>query len=89
MNKEIDNIKWKDFYILIVEKYFHLYKKLEEWMNSYFENIFEKNYYTFNIIPYLTKKGYTIEDIPTFKHVSSFDRGSIFKHIYRDNIRRV
>jgi len=88
VNKEIGEILWKDFYILIVEKYFHLYKKLEEWMNDLFENIFQKNYYTFNIIPYLNKKGYNIEDIPAFKHISTFERGDIFNHIFVDNIRR-
>ncbi len=49
---------------------------------------FEKNYYTFNIIPYLNKNGYHIEDIPTFKHVSTNDRGDVFKQIFIDNIRR-
>ena len=58
-------------------------------MNEQFENIFKKNYYTFNIIPYLNKMGYSIEDIPTLKHVSSFDRGDIFKHVFNDNIRRI
>jgi hypothetical protein len=89
VNKEIKDIKWKDFYILIVEKYFNLYKKLEEWMNDLFEKMFEKNYYLFNVLPYLNKQGYSIEDIPTLSHVSSFDRGSIFSNIYRENIRRV
>ena len=84
----IDNITWKDLFILIVEKHFHLYKRLEEWMNDSFDNIFNKNYYTFNIIPYLNKEGYDIEDIPTFKHISTFDRGDIFKQVYIDNIRR-
>jgi hypothetical protein len=84
----IDNITWKDLFILIVEKHFHLYKRLEEWMNDSFDNIFNKNYYTFNIIPYLNKQGYNIEDIPTFKHISIFERGDIFKQIYIDNIRR-
>ncbi len=88
VSKEINDIKWKDFYILIVEKYFHLYNRLEEWMNSKFDNIFNKNYFTFNIIPYLNKNGYHIEDIPTLKHISSFERGDIFKNIFIDNVRR-
>ncbi len=88
VSKEINDIKWKDFYILIVEKYFHLYNRLEEWMNSKFDNIFNKNYFTFNIIPYLNKNGYHIEDIPTLKHISSFERGDIFKNVFIDNVRR-
>jgi hypothetical protein len=87
-NININNITWKDLFILIVEKHFHLYKRLEEWMNNSFDNIFNKNYYTFNIIPYLNKQGYDIEDIPTFKHISTFERGDIFKQVYIDNIRR-
>ena len=89
VDKDIKDIKWKDFYILIVEKFFHFYNKLEEWMNEQFENIFKKNYYTFNIIPYLNKMGYNIEDIPTLKHISSIDRGDIFKHVFNDKIRRI
>lgn len=88
VNKEIKDLNWKEFYILIVEKYFHLYKKLEEWMNDLFENVFNKTYYTFNILPYLNKQGYNIEDIPTISNIS-FDRGSIFTQIYRENIRRI
>jgi hypothetical protein len=89
INKDIKDIKWKDFYILVVEKYFHLYKKLEEWMNDMFENMFNKNYYTFNILPYLNKQGYNIEEIPTLSHITSFDRGAIFSQVYREDIRRV
>ncbi len=89
VNKDIKDLKWKDFYILIVEKYFHLYKKLEEWMNDLFEKMFEKNYYSFNILPYLNKQGYHIEDIPTISHMVAFDRGSIFNQVYRENIRRI
>jgi hypothetical protein len=92
INKVSKDIKsgiiWKDFYILIVEKYFHLYKRLEEWMNDNFNDVFNKNYYSFNVIPYLNNKGYNVEELPTFKHVSSFERGDIFKNVFIDNVRR-
>ena len=88
VSKDLGDINWKDFFILIVEKYFHLYKRLEEWMNDNFNNIFNKNYYTFNIIPFLNKEGYHIEDIPSFNHISTYDRGDAFKQIFVDNIRR-
>jgi hypothetical protein len=88
VSKDLEIIRWKDFYILIVEKYFYLYNRLEEWMNSKFDNIFNKNYYTFNIIPYLNKNGYHIEDIPELKHSSTFERGDIFKNVFIDNVRR-
>jgi hypothetical protein len=81
-------ITWKDFFILIVEKYFHLYRRLEEWMNDNFNDVFNKNYYSFNVIPYLNNKGYNIEELPTFKHVISFERGDIFKNVFIDSVRR-
>lgn len=92
INKVSKDIKlgiiWKDFFILIVEKYFHLYKRLEEWMNDNFNDIFNKNYYSFNVIPYLNNKGYTIEEMPSFKHISTFERGDIFKNVFVDSVRR-
>lgn len=93
INKVSKDIKvgiiWKDFFILIVEKYFHLYKRLEEWMNDNFNDVFNKNYYSFNIIPYLNNKGYNIEDFPSFKHVVTFERGDIFKNVFVDSVRRI
>ncbi len=88
--KEInkDNLTWKELYIIIVEKYFHLYKKLEEWMNNIFNNIFNKNYYTLNTISYLKKMGHTIDEIGLFRHTLSRERGDIFKTIFEENIRR-
>ncbi len=88
VSKDIGDIVWKDFFILIVEKYFHLYKRLEEWMNDNFNDVFNKNYYSFNIISYLNNKGYHVEELPTFKHVASFERGDLFKNVFVDNFRR-
>ncbi len=86
INKE--HLTWKELYIIIVEKYFYLYKKLEEWMNNLFDNIFNKNYYTFNTMSYLKKMGYSIDDMGIFKHTLSRERGDIFKTIFEENIRR-
>ncbi len=86
--KEIKPKTWKELFIIIVEKYFYLYKRLEEWMNAQFNDMFKKAYYTFNIISYLEKQGYDIVDMPTFKHVSTFERGDLFKMVFNDNIRR-
>jgi hypothetical protein len=83
-----DNLTWKELYIIIVEKHFYLYKKLEEWMNNLFNNLFNKNYYIFNTISYLKKMGYSIDDTVLFKHTLSRDRGDIFKTIFEENIRR-
>lgn len=88
--KEIQKeMTWKELFIIIVEKYFYLYPRLEEWMNSRFDNIFNLNYYTFNVIPYLNKMGYDMVDIPKFSHSRTFERGNMFNLIYNDNIRRV
>jgi hypothetical protein len=89
--KELNKMKltWKELFILIVEKYFYLYKNLEEWMNNNFENIFNYSYYTFNTVPYLRKMGYDIVDIPSFKHTLSRERGDIFKIIFEENIRNL
>ena len=43
----------------------------------------------FNIILYLEKQGYNITDFPTFKHISTFDRGDLFNKVFNDNIRRL
>ena len=87
--KEIQKeMTWRELFIIIVEKYFHLYPRLEEWMNK-FDNIFKTNYYTFNVIPYLNKNGYEMVDIPKFAHSRTFERGNMFNLIYNDNIRRV
>ena len=80
---------WKELYIEIVEKYFYLYDRMKEWMDDNFDNISSTTYYTFNIIFYLEKQGYNITDFPTFKHISTFDRGDLFNRVFNDNIRRI
>ena len=80
---------WKDLYIDIVENYFYLYKRLEEWMNMEFDNLYNTIYYTFNIILYLKNKGYNIVEIPDYKHSALTDRGEIFRTVFNDNIRRI
>ncbi len=83
-----DNLTWKELFIIIVEEHFYLYKKLEEWMNNLFNNLFNKNYYIFNTISYLKKMGYSIDDYSLFRHTLSRERGDIFKTIFEENIRR-
>jgi hypothetical protein len=80
---------WKELYIDIVEKYFYLYKRLEDWMNVEFNNVSHKAFHTFNIVLYLKSKGYDIADIPNYKHSSISDRGEIFRTVFNENIRRV
>jgi hypothetical protein len=81
--------KWKELYIDIVEKYFYLYKRLEDWMDVEFNNVSKKSFYTFNIVLYLKNKGYDIVEIPNYKHSSIYDRGDIFRTVFNENIRRV
>lgn len=86
---ESTNLTWKELFILVVEKYFYLYQRLENWMNLTYDNIFKKNYYTLNVIPYLNKHGYDMIDMPKMSHSRTFERGNIFNLIYNDNIRTV
>jgi hypothetical protein len=82
------DLTWKELYIIIVEKYFYLYPRLEEWMNFNCERLFEQHYYDFNIILYLKNNGYNVHDIPRINHMTTFNRGDIFNTIYNSNIRR-
>ncbi len=88
--KELKDQKftWKELFIIIVEQYFYLYNRLEEWMNEIFENLFNNAYFSFNIVSYLEKLGYNIIDMPDFKHISLYDRGDLFRTVFHDNIRR-
>jgi len=86
--QNIDKLTWGQLFIEIVEKYFYLYKKMETWFNTYHDNIFKYNYYTFNAIGFLKSNGYNISSIPNFKHVNMIDRGDIFQLVYRMTERR-
>lgn len=83
------NLTWSELFIIVVEKYFHLYKKMEEWFNEYHDNLFKSNYYIFNSVAYLTSKGYSFTELPDFKHTSSRDRGDMFRIVYDEITRRV
>ena len=82
-------ITWGNLFIEIVEKYFYLYNKMEEWFNYYHNDLFKKCYYIFNPSPYLKSIGYNVIDIPEFKHITTRDRGELFKIVYEDTVRRV
>ena len=84
-----NRLTWGVLYIEIVEKYFYLYNRMEEWFNMYHDNIFNNNYYIFNAISYLKANNYTSYDIPNFTHVLTRDRGTMFKLIYNDSSRRL
>ena len=82
-------LTWGNMFIEIVEKYFYLYRNMELWFNTYFDNLFKNVYYTFNASSYLKSYGYNIINIPDFKHVTSSDRGGMFDIIYRNTERRI
>ncbi len=88
--KELKDKKftWKELFIIIIEQYFYLYNRLEEWVNDAFENLFNNAFFTFNCVSYLEKLGYKIIDMPDFKHISLYDRGDLFRTVFHDNIRR-
>ena len=80
---------WGELFINIVEKYFYLYNKMEDWFNTYHDNLFKKTYYIFNPATYLKSLGYNISDIPTFTHITTRDRGDMYRVIYEDTVRRI
>lgn len=81
-------LKWGELFIEVVEKYFYLYHKMEEWFNTYHDNLFRNNFYTFNTMLYLKSLGYT-SDVSRFKHIISRDRGDMFRIVYEESARRV
>lgn len=89
--KELQSSKltWGKLFVEIVENHFNLYKRLEQWMNKYFDNICENNYVQLNVQSYLSSKGYSMRSIPDIEHITTVDRGSRFKLIYENSFRRV
>jgi len=87
--KDIKVKTWEDLYITIVEKYFYLYNKMEEWFNNYLEDIFKKPYYIFNIASYLKSIGYDVIDRPNFKHTTMIDRGDMFRLVFDETVRTI
>ena len=79
---------WGELFINVVEKYFYLYNKMEDWFNYYHDNLFKKAFFIFNPISYLKSIGYDIIDIPKFKHITR-DRGEMFRIVYEDTVRRI
>ena len=82
-------LTWGELFIEIVEKYFYLYNKMEEWFSTYHSDLFKNNFYIFNSSLYLKSLGYTVSDISKFKHIISRDRGDMFRIVYDEITRRV
>ena len=82
-----NNITWGQLYIIIVEKHFYLYNKMEEWFNSYHDNLFKQAYYTFNPIIYFKSIGREMVEIPNLKHIITRDRGDLYRNIYEESSR--
>ncbi len=82
------DITWKELYILIVEKYFYLYKNLEGWMNYHFKNLFKKCYYEFDTLTFLKNNNYDISYFPSIKHSKTRIDSKRFDMIFNDVFRR-
>jgi hypothetical protein len=82
-------ITWGELFIEIVEKYFYLYSKMEEWFNTYHDNLFKNNFYIFNTTLYLKSSGYTVSDISKFKHIITRERGDMYRIVYEESARRI
>ena len=62
---------------------------MENWFNEYHDNLFKSNYYIFNSVAYLISKGYSFNELPDFKHITSIDRGNMFRIVYDEITRRI
>lgn len=78
---------WGELFIIIVEKYFYLYSRMEEWCNTYLENMLKEPYYIFNIASYLKSIGHNVISRPRFMHTTTIDRGDLFRLVY-ENVDR-
>lgn len=91
LNKLPDNFKvnnWKDLIIQTIEKKFYNYKNVEKWCNYHHDNIFKKNYVTFDCNLYLKNNGYDVEDMININFDNTSKRNN-YNLIYRLNTRRV
>jgi hypothetical protein len=86
---DINKLTWGKLFIIIIEEYFYMYNRMEEWCNTYCEDLFKNNYYIFNALSFLKINGYSISDIPNFKHVLTIDKGDVFRIVYDESTRRV
>lgn len=59
-------ILWSDLIIKIIENYFYLYPKLENWVNSNYENLFNQCYTEFDSFSFLKNNNFDISYFPAF-----------------------
>jgi hypothetical protein len=86
--KEINRkITWKDLFIIIVEKYFYLYPRLEVWMNYHHKNIIKNMYFEFDILSYLSMNGFDTYQLPMIMD-NSQRRNNRLNIIFNKNVRR-
>jgi hypothetical protein len=78
---------WGELFIIIVEKHFYLYNRMEDWFNTFLENMLKEPYYIFNIAAYLKSIGRNVISRPRFMHTTTIDRGDLFRLVY-DNVDR-
>ena len=85
LTKELKNLTWKELFIKIVENHYYLYKRLENWLNIYGDNLIDDYYLIINIKQYLKKLdiNYNIEFNFMKESIPNVETNKLFK----DNIR--
>uniref|UniRef100_A0A6C0J4Q1 Uncharacterized protein n=1 Tax=viral metagenome TaxID=1070528 RepID=A0A6C0J4Q1_9ZZZZ len=82
-------LSWKDLLVLVIEKHFYLYSKLEESFNENFDDLFNKCYFEFDSLVYLKNNDYDISYLPNIAHSETRIDNTRFNLIFNDNIRRI
>lgn len=87
--EELKNMTWKNLIIEIIEKYFYLYNRLEEWLEYYEEKFISNNYLVFDVKSYLRSKNINFSIPLDFEYSKEKIPSEEFKKIFRSNIERI
>jgi len=87
--EELKNMTWKNLIVEIIEKYFYLYNRLEEWLEYYEEKFISNNYLVFDVKSYLRSKNINFSIPLDFEYSKENIPSEEFKKIFRSNIERI
>jgi hypothetical protein len=86
LNTELQNLSWGELIEIIIEKYFYLYKRLENWLNKYCDNLINKCYYNINTKSYLKKYGIIINNFDFYYNENEYEN---IKKTFISNVKRI
>lgn len=81
-------LTWKDLFIIITEKHFYMYPRLESWMNYHHNNIIKNIYFEFDVLTYLSNNGYDTYQLPIIMESVDRRKNKKLGLIFNKNIRR-